>query len=47
MEEVYQLRCLLEQGKLIQQMMTAATILLFVEVAICIQAIIRYNLRQN
>lgn len=45
MEEIQELRCLLEQGKLIQQMMTAAMIILAVEVAICIKAIIRWNYR--
>lgn len=45
MNEVLELRCLLEQGKLIEQMMTVAMILMGVEVAICIKAIIRWNYR--
>ena len=45
MEEIQELRCLLEQGKLIQQMMTAAITLMLVEVAICVKAIIRWNYR--
>lgn len=45
MEQVLELRCILEQGQLIKQTMTAALILMFVEAVVCITAIARYYFR--
>lgn len=42
MNEILELRCLLEQGKLIQQMMTITMILMGVEVGICVTALARW-----
>lgn len=45
MEQVLEIRCILEQGQLIKQIMTAALILMFVEGTVCITAIARYYFR--
>lgn len=40
-----ELRCILEQGKVIKHIMTSAMILLIVEGAICFKCIVRYWFR--
>jgi hypothetical protein len=47
MTEVLELRCILEEGQLIKQIMTGATILMIVEAGICITAVTRYYLRND
>jgi hypothetical protein len=45
MTEVLELRCILQEGQIVKQIMTGATILMIVEAGICISAIARYYLR--
>jgi hypothetical protein len=45
MTEVLELRCILQEGQLIKQIMTGATILMIVEAGICITALTRYYFR--
>jgi hypothetical protein len=45
MIEVLELRCILEEGQLIKQIMTGATILMIVEAGLCITALTRYYFR--
>jgi hypothetical protein len=45
MTEVLELRCILQEGQLVKQIMTGATILMIVEAGICITALTRYYLR--
>jgi hypothetical protein len=45
MNEVLELRCILQEGQLIKQIMTGATILMILEAGICITAIARYYFR--
>lgn len=45
MTEILELRCILQEGQIVKQIMTGATILMIVEAGICISAIARYYLR--
>jgi len=45
MTEVVELRCILQEGQIVKQIMTGATVLMIVEAGICISAIARYYLR--
>ena len=45
MTEVLELRCILQEGQIVKQIMTGATILMIVEAGICISAIARYYYR--
>ena len=45
MTEILELRCILQEGQIIKQIMTGATVLMIVEAGICISAIARYYLR--
>jgi hypothetical protein len=45
MTEVLELRCILQEGQIVKQIMTGATVLMIVEAGICISAIARYYLR--
>jgi hypothetical protein len=45
MNEVLELRCILQEGQLIKQIMTGAIILMILEAGICIIAVTRYYLR--
>jgi hypothetical protein len=47
MIEVLELRCILQEGQLIKQIMTGATILMILEAGICITAVTRYYLRNE
>ena len=45
MNEVLELRCILQEGQIIKQIMTGAVTIMIVEAGICISAIARYYLR--
>ena len=45
MTEVLELRCILQEGQIVKQIMTGATILMIVEAGICITALTRYYFR--
>jgi hypothetical protein len=45
MNEVLELRCILQEGQLIKQIMTGATIVMIVEAGVCITALTRYYYR--
>ncbi len=42
MTEVLELRCILQEGQLIKQIMTGAVTIMIVEAGVCITAIARY-----
>ena len=45
MEQVLELRCILEEGQLVKQLMKGAVIVMLLEVGICITWIARYLFR--
>lgn len=45
MEQITELRCILEEGRIIKHLMTSALIIASVEAAICIKCLIRWVYR--
>jgi hypothetical protein len=45
MIEVLELRCILEEGQLVKQIMTGSLIVMIIEAGVCITAIARYYIR--